>query len=58
MLARSVTTRLGKQHDAVIEPAVVHDRIEPTIRDVSARKTHDRARTAFLPASDQAAATV
>jgi hypothetical protein len=42
----------------VIEPAAVRDRIEPAIRDVSARKAHDRGRAAFLPAYDQVAATV
>jgi hypothetical protein len=37
MPASSVTTRFGKQHHGVIEPAVAHDRIEPTIRDVPAQ---------------------
>jgi hypothetical protein len=49
MLARShLRQAWEKQHHAVIEPAVVHDRIEPTIRDVSARKGHDRARVRFF----------
>jgi hypothetical protein len=58
MPTSSVTTSPGKQHHGVIEPAIVHDRIEPAIRGVSARKARDRARAAFLPAYEQVAATV
>jgi hypothetical protein len=58
MPASSVTTRPGNQHHGVIEPAVVHDRIEPAIRGVSARKARDRARAAFLPPYEQVAVTV
>ena len=32
----------------MIEPAAVRDRIEPAIRDVSARKAHDRGRANFF----------
>jgi hypothetical protein len=42
MLASSdMRQEFRKQHQTVIEPAVAHGRIEPTIRDLSVRKAPD-----------------